>query len=339
MESVACHYWHAFFPSALRLPEALPTKWSRTNSSIPWPNHGAASFFREDGQPPGSRSRERHVRLVTRTELDDAHVLRHSARRTRHVGRCTTRSSGRQSVGVSDVSAADQLVAAIHDGDVDLVERLVSSDAGLASSSLGGRHGTRTALHVVADWPGYWPNGPQIVGSLLAAGADPNARDPEPHSETPLHWAASSDDADVARALVDGGADVNLPDGSIGTPLDNAVGYGCWNVARLLVECGALVENLWVAAALGMLDRLHELVAVGSNGDREKVSQAFWHACNAGQRRAAEFLLAAGADLNWSPEYANGQTPLDAAQYQGTQQQNVISWLREQGARGADQSI
>ena len=150
-----------------------------------------------------------------------------------------------------EMSAADELVAAVHLGDVDWVERLVASDSGLASSPLGGTHGTRTPLHVVTDWPGYWPNGPQIVRILLAAGANPNTRDTEPRSETPLHWAASNDDADVARVLIDGGADINVADGSIGAPLDNAVGYGCWNVARLLVERGARVENLWVAAALG----------------------------------------------------------------------------------------
>src|SRR5438552_15683385 len=110
------------------------------------------------------------------------------------------------------MSAADELVAAIHAGDVDWVERLVASDSGLALFPLGGSHGTRTPLHVVTDWPGYWPNGPQTVRILLAAGADPNGRDPEPHSATPLHWAASSDDVDVARALIDGGADINVPD-------------------------------------------------------------------------------------------------------------------------------
>jgi ankyrin repeat protein len=238
---------------------------------------------------------------------------------------------------MSTMSAADELVVAIHAGDVDAVERLLASDAGLASSPLGGRHGTRTPLHVVTDWPGYFPNGPQIARILLAAGADPNARDSEPHSETPLHWAASSDDTDVARALIDGGAYIDLPDGSIGTPLDNAIGYGCWNVARLLVERGARVENLWVAAALGMLDRLQALVAARPNVDTEELSQAFWHACSAGQRRAAEFLLAHGADLNWIPDYAGGRTPLDAAQGHGTQQENVITWLHERGARSADQ--
>ena len=235
------------------------------------------------------------------------------------------------------MSVADQLVGAIHAGDVDQVERLVASDPVLATSALGGRHGTRTPLHVVADWPGYFPNGPRIALVLLAAGADPNAREPVEGSETPLHWAASSDDADVARVLIDGGADVDLPGGSIGTPLDNAIGYGCWNVARLLVERGARVENLWVAAALGMVDRLEELVSARSQADIDGLSQAFWHACNAGQRRAAEFLLDAGADVNWVPDYAQG-TPLDAAQQRGTQQENVITWLRERGARTADQA-
>jgi uncharacterized protein len=63
-------------------------------------------------------------------------------------------------------------------------------------------------------------------------------------------------------------------------------------------------------------------------------SQAFWHACAAGQRRAAEYLLSRGAELNWEPDYARG-TPLDAASGLGTQQENVLTWLRELGARSA----
>jgi hypothetical protein len=45
--------------------------------------------------------------------------------------------------------------------------------------------------------------------------------------------------------------------------------------------------------------------------------------------------LAAGADLNWEPDYARG-TPLDAASGLGTRQENVIGWLKEKGALSTD---
>ena len=161
-----------------------------------------------------------------------------------------------------------------------------------------------------------WPTGPAI-----SHGPDRSAPHrgwrrsqlPRPRARlrTPLHWAATSDDVDVTAALIDGGADIEVPDGSIGTPLDNAIGYGCWNVAPLLVARGARVDKLWHAGSLGLLDRLEELLDTASR-TMEEVSQGFWHACAGVQRRAAERLLAAGADLNWEPDYANG-TPLDAA--------------------------
>jgi uncharacterized protein len=239
-----------------------------------------------------------------------------------------------------DEQVAAGLRLAVHAGDVETVRRLLRDDPALATARLGSKDsGTTTPLHLVTDWPGYFPNGPQIVRLLIDAGADPNALTtsrgadtPGPGSETPLHYVASSDDADVAEALIDGGADIEKPDGSIGTPLDNAVGYGCWHVARLLVARGARVDKAWHAAALGMLGRLDAIL--GSAPSAEVVSQAFWHACTGGQRRAAEYLLSRGADLNWEPDYAHG-TPLDAASGHSTQQDNVITWLRELGARPA----
>jgi ankyrin repeat protein len=223
-----------------------------------------------------------------------------------------------------------ELVAAIQAGDVESVVRLLAESPERASSPLGGAAGARTALHVVADWPGYFPNGPEIAQLLVEAGADPNARGPGERAETPLHWAASSDDVVVARVLIDAGADLEAPDGSIGTPLDNAIGYGCWHVAGLLVRRGAKVHKLWHAAALGDLTRLRELLAAGPAP--EDVSQAFWHACAGGQRRAAELLLEHGADVNWVPDYADG-TPLDAAGALDTRREHVVAWLRDLGAR------
>ena len=82
-----------------------------------------------------------------------------------------------------------------------------------------------------------------------------------------------------------------------------------------------------------MLGRLDEIL--GDDPSAEIVSQAFWHACAGGQRRAAEYLLERGADLGWEPDYAHG-TPLDAATGLGTRQENVISWLRGLGAPSAE---
>ena len=65
------------------------------------------------------------------------------------------------------------------------------------------------------------------------------------------------------------------------------------------------------------------------------MSVAYLDKLNAGQRRAAEFLLGEGADMNWISDYGHG-TPLDAARQFGTQQDNVVSWLRQRGARTAD---
>jgi len=240
-----------------------------------------------------------------------------------------------------DDPVAVELRRAIRAGDVEAVQRSLGNDPALAAARLGSKDsGSGTPLHVVTDWPGYFPHGPEIVRLLISAGADPNALTTSrgaqasgPGDETPLHYAASSDDVDVAEALIDGGADVEAPGGSIGTPLDNAIGYGCWHVARLLAARGARVDKAWHAAALGMLGRLEVLLSGGSPA--QDVSQAFWHACAAGQRRAAEYLLSCGADLNWEPDYARG-TPLDAAGGLGTRQQNVLSWLREMGARSAN---
>src|SRR5215469_3554615 len=68
------------------------------------------------------------------------------------------------------------IVSAIRQGNVDAVGTLLAQHTELARARIrdpGG--GTSTLLHVVTDWPGYFPGGPQIVRLLIDAGADPNA--------------------------------------------------------------------------------------------------------------------------------------------------------------------
>lgn len=159
---------------------------------------------------------------------------------------------------------AVELTSAIHGGNLDALRRIVADRPELASAHMIGRKGLeggwRTSLHAASDWPGYFPAAPAAVVMLLEAGADPNDDTGGDRPETPLHWAASTDDVDVAVVLIDNGADLETPGGSIGSPLDNAIGYGCWHVGRLLVARGARVDKLWHAAALGLLGRIEQLV-------------------------------------------------------------------------------
>jgi uncharacterized protein len=230
---------------------------------------------------------------------------------------------------------AQALVAAIHAGELGSLTDLLRKHPGLAAARLvDDKGGSGTPLHAAADWPGFFSHGPEVVALLIEAGADPSAPvEGSWHAETPLHWAASSDDAEVARALIDGGADIEATGASIagGSPLDDAVGYGCWQVARLLVERGARVDRLWHAAALGMRSRAEELFAA-SPPSKQQLTDAFWQACHGGQRRMAEYLLALGAELNGPPSWGGG-TPLDAADNLDTGREALVGWLRSQGAR------
>lgn len=226
----------------------------------------------------------------------------------------------------------------VRGGDVQALERLLGERPELASARIvDDKGGARTLLHVATDFPGHFPNGPGVVAMLIRAGADPNAPvEGSWHAETPLHWAASSDDVEALDALLDGGANIEAQGASIGggTPLDDTVGYGQWRVARRLVERGARTR-LWHAAALGLVDRLQEAFRGTRPPTSEEVTEAFWQACHGGQRLAAEYLLDRGADLNWVAPW-DQHTPLDMARASGAE--DLVEWLGGQGARPADDS-
>jgi len=229
-------------------------------------------------------------------------------------------------------------------GDLEGLRKVLDERPELVTARFGDPDCSRTLLHAATDWPGHFPNGPEVVRLLVDRGAEVDARfvgGPNGHTETPLHWAASSDDVAVLDALLDLGADIEAP-GSVlggGSPLTDAAGFGQWNAARRLVERGAHTR-LQDAAALGMLDRMHELLAdppdhsdiAGPPGrPATVVTRALWAACNGVQWSAAQLLVEHGADVNWVGW--DDLTPLDVVERHDAT--DLAAWLRTQGARTA----
>jgi uncharacterized protein len=227
-------------------------------------------------------------------------------------------------------------VAAIRTGDVHVLRELLIEQAWLARARLGDDEPegmSRTLLHVATDWPGHFPHVAASIAALVEAGAEVNARFRGPHAETPMHWAASSDDVAALDALLDAGADIEASGAVLGggPPLADACGFKQWHVAHRLVERGART-TLVDAATLGLVDRLHECLAAAARPTQDEITRAFWGACHGGRQRCAEVLLGQGAELNWVPSWEN-LTPLDAASREGADQ--LVAWLRERGAKSA----
>jgi uncharacterized protein len=226
------------------------------------------------------------------------------------------------------------VVKAIQSGDVAGLRKQLDENPELARARIVDHQGVaRTLLHVVSDWPGHFPNGPQTVAALVAAGADVNAvvHHSKPHdsAETALHWAASSDDVAVLDALLDGGADIEAP-GAVftgGSPMSDAVIFAQWRAARRLLERGART-TLWQAAALGLLDSVQRHLSMQPPPSRDEITNAFWHACRGGQLAVAEYLFEQGANLRWIGH--QNKTPLDVARESGLSE--LVQWLEAHSA-------
>src|SRR3954471_10341222 len=224
-----------------------------------------------------------------------------------------------------DDPLASEVTEAIRSGDAAALQRLLDDHPDLAGSRIAAPDGTqaRTLLHIVCDWPGRVPDAAAKIRALVAAGADVNARFVGPHDETPLHWAASSDDVEALDALLDAGADIEAG-GAVaggGAPMADAVAFGQWQAARRLLDRGART-TLWQAAALGLTDRVRDEIA-RTEPSQDDLDNALWSAAHGGQRETAELLLDRGASAAWVGH--DGLTAAQAAERGGAPE--IAAWL------------
>jgi hypothetical protein len=231
---------------------------------------------------------------------------------------------------------AVELTAAVQRGDAERLREMLDKRPELARVRIiaqGDTFASRTLLHLVADWPGHRRNPQGIVAVLQAAGADLNASgDPTKIAEAPLHWAASNDDVELVDALLDAGADINVPGSIINGlgPVADAAVFGGTRAGRRLVERGA-VTNIYQAAALGFIDLVRTELATEPPPGAERVTAAFWAACGSGNRDIAELLLNHGADVNWLGW--GDKTALDQAR--DSDADDLAAWLESHGAKPA----
>jgi hypothetical protein len=249
---------------------------------------------------------------------------------TRPADMATTTHAG--TAPPADHPHAYAAVDAIRTGDLAALSQLLEEHPELASTQVTARRtdgATRSLLHIATDWPGHFPSVGRTIALLVRAGADVNARVAGPHTETPLHWAASSDDVEALDALLDAGADIEAPGAVIGggTALADATAFGQWDAARRLIERGARA-SLGEAASLGLLERIEDHLSQGQPG-AEEITGAFWMACHGSQLAAAQLLRQHGADIDWIGW--DGLTPYDAAARSDAA--DVMTWLDGLGAR------
>lgn len=262
-------------------------------------------------------------------------------------------------------------IAAIKAGDVDRLKSLVDDDPTLATGRSSRSH--PTLLQCLVLEAREIPNQIDMARILVEAGAEING---------PLVAAASGNNKEAVGFLLDCGAPINGSDsartvasGNSTTnvpgkwsPLEEALYWGNNDVRDLLVERGASVHNLRIAAGLGRVDlienffssdrtlkpeageiswpfqdplcsnlarpvaeKLQASIDSWSNEPQNVINNAFIYACMQGQIEAAELLLEKGAKINSIPAgFHYPGTALHNAAVNG--QLAMVKFLIEHGA-------
>lgn len=194
----------------------------------------SSSYVSNDGSLVRNEDVE-HVELVTRWSeqrlLDDVIAAIASARDEEAIA-SAPRFQSRPSVYVGLLA---RMVRTGRAGLIGFVHQALELDGYLITRRFAGR----TLLHYAAA-----AGRPEIVTALLRLGTDPNVGDGGGH--TPLYSVANECDSPaggaIVRALVEAGADVNACGVSRVTALHMAARRENVEIARALLDCGAVME-------------------------------------------------------------------------------------------------
>lgn len=187
------------------------------------------------------------------------------------------------------------LISAIRQGRVDVVKHLLNTGETITKNGQGA---------VIPLLCAVEKGNSEILGRLLAAGFDVNARTADAH-ETPLLKAAALGRLEMAKVLVDHGADVNAADRYGNTALMSAAWHGA-EMTTLLLDHGAEVnsggKSGWIAlvnaAKKNHLDVVRLLLSRGADATAktEDGRTVLMMAAAKGNRAMVELLLESGAD-------------------------------------------
>ncbi len=227
--------------------------------------------------------------------------------------------------------AGPPLVEAAWSGDTDRVAALLHSGADVNAADAEPTSGA-TALY----WAVYRGNG-ATVRVLLAAGADPKRRTFQ--NSTPLELAAGSGQTDIAVALLDHGAIVDVQSDKYGSsPLMLASVQGNTAIVEAILAKHPNLElknhhgqtALFSVSSVGHEDIVKLLLAQGANPNTQRsdgfsalMMAALWRHAD-----IAKLLIEAGANVNYAED--SGFTALMLAAFSGDPE--TVSILLKSGA-------